>query len=125
MDTRGDILIVDDHQPIGEFMSEALQDEGYTVRIALDEANARALVEERRPDLILADLHLGRTSGIDLVHHLADIGMVEVPVILMTADNLAARALALNEGVICLIKPFDLDDLIDCVEKHVRRNRVA
>src|SRR6476469_1215516 len=106
MDTRGDILVVDDDQPIVEFMSEALQDEGYTVRTALDEASARALVGERRPELILVDLHLGTTNGTALVHRLADIGIVDVPVILMTADNQAAQALTINEGAICLIKPF-------------------
>ena len=87
MPTYGDILVLDDDQPIVEFMFEALQEEGYTVRTALGEASALALVGERRPDLILADLHLGGTNGMDFVHHLAKIGSADVPVILMTADS--------------------------------------
>jgi len=120
MDTHGDILVVDDNQPIVEFISEALQDEGYTVRTALDQARARALIGERRPDLILVDLHLGSTNGSALVRQLADLEGANVALILMTADNQAAQALALKKGAICLLKPFGLDDLIDCVEKHIR-----
>lgn len=120
MPTCGDILVVDDNQPIVEFMFEALQDEGYTVRTALGEASALALVGERRPDLILADLHLGATNGMDFVHQLAKIGSADVPVILMTADSRSAHALAGNQGELYLIKPFDLDDLIACVGKHIR-----
>src|SRR3954471_24632966 len=95
--TYGDILVVDDNQPVVEFVSAALQDEGYTVRTALGETSAWALVGELRPDLILADLHLGATNGMDLALHLAEIGSANVPVILMTADRHSARAHAINE----------------------------
>src|SRR5215213_5073591 len=123
MSNTGDILIVDDDQPIVDFITEALTDEGYTVRSAFSVASALDATAERLPDLIIMDLHMPGKTGDVFVRDLRRDGHADVPVILMTADSVSAKALETEGIAFCLLKPFDLDDLIDCVEKHIRHNR--
>jgi DNA-binding response OmpR family regulator len=121
MQIAGDILVVDDDQPTVELIAELLTDEGYTVRAALTPSDARVLLLERRPDLVLIDLHIPGKNGDVLVCDLKDDGLAGVPILLMTADTRAAQELSMEGIAYCLVKPFDLDELVGCVAKHVRR----
>ena len=123
MQTAGDILVVDDDEPTVVFIAEALRDEGYVVRTALHPADARVALTRQRPDLMLLDLHLPGKTGDMLVQDLKDDGLAHVPVIIMTADTRAAHELAMDGIAYCLLKPFDLNDLIACVAKYIRQDR--
>jgi DNA-binding response OmpR family regulator len=122
MQTICDILVIDDDEPTVVFIAEALSDEGYTVRTALTPADARAAIVECHSDLVLLDLHLPGKTGDILVQDLKNDGLAHIPIILMTADAQAAQELSIEGIAYCLLKPFDLDELIDCVAKHIRRN---
>jgi DNA-binding response OmpR family regulator len=122
MQSKGDILVIDDEPAIVEFMTEALTDEGYVVRTALTTADARAMIAERHPDLMLLDVHMPGESGDVLARDLNNDGLAHVPIIIMTADAQVAKSLAIEGIDYCLAKPFDLDELIECVAKHIRRN---
>jgi two-component system nitrogen regulation response regulator NtrX len=98
-----------------------LTDEGYTVRSALQATCARAAIAVRRPDLVLLDLHLPDKTGDILVQELKDAGIDNVPIVLMTADARVAKELLIDGIDFCLLKPFDLDELIECVAKHIRK----
>jgi len=120
MKHTGDILVVDDYLPIVEFIADALTDDGYTVRIARDVAQAGAAIAERRPDLVLVDLHVPGTPGDSLALDLTNDPLGAVPVVIMTADTRLARDLSVDGFAFCLTKPFDLDELLDCVATHIR-----
>jgi DNA-binding response OmpR family regulator len=120
MSKAGDILIVDDDQPIVDFISEALADEGYGVRSAFSVASALDATAEQTPDLIIMDLHMPGKTGDVFVRDLRDGGHTELPVVLMTADSVSAKALEAEGIAFCLLKPFDLDDLLACVAKFIR-----
>ena len=84
MSNAGDILIVDDDQPIVDFITEALTDEGYTVRSAFSVAGALDATAARIPDLIIMDLHMPGKTGDIFVRELRSDGRADVPVVLMT-----------------------------------------
>ena len=125
MQTIGDILVLDDDQPIVDFIAEALTDEGYIVRTSLTPDDARAAIAEQCPDLLLMDLYIRGDRGDSLLRDFKNDGLANMPVILMTADSRAAEELSMEGIVYYLIKPFDLDELVDCVEKHIRQDRMA
>ena len=120
MSNAGDILIVDDDQPIVDFITEALTDEGYSVRSAFSVASALDATAAHLPDLIIMDLHMPGKTGDIFVRDLRRDGRADLPVVLMTADSVSAKALEAEGIALCLLKPFDLDDLLACVAKHTR-----
>ena len=112
--------MVDDEPPIVEFMQEALSDEGYSVSSATDGDSAIAIATAQRPDLILCDLHMPGITGLSFVESIQRYGLADIPVVIMTADARAAQELADQNFVACLLKPFDLTDLFDCVVKYIQ-----
>src|SRR5215203_6131334 len=120
MQHEGNILVVDDDQPILNLITEVLMDEGYTVRTVLTPVDAHLLIDEQCPDLILCDLHLPVKNGDVLAREIKKNGRIDIPFILMTANVRAALALSRDYIDFFLPKPFDLDELIDCVAKHIR-----
>ena len=125
MQHEGNILVVDDDQPILNLITEVLMDEGYTVRTVLTPVDAHLLIDEQCPDLILCDLHLPSKNGDELAREIKNNRLIDIPFILMTADVRAALGLSRDCIDFFLPKPFDLDELIDCVAKHIRRNCTA
>lgn len=111
------VLIVDDDRPIVDFIMEALLDEGYTVRGAFDAVSALGAIEAEAPDIVLLDLLMPGVNGAELFRTLVERELATIPIILMTADNHAVEAL-IAEGVkFMLLKPFDLQTLLDCVHE--------
>jgi len=62
-----DILIVDDENHIRKLYSAFLSREGYGVETAADGTEAMAVLESKRIDLIVLDIELNESSGIELL----------------------------------------------------------
>jgi DNA-binding NtrC family response regulator len=110
------VLVVDDDQPIVDFIAEVLHDEGYSVRSAFDALSALAAIEAEPPDVVLLDLLMPGASGSDLFRALVERELATIPIILMTADNHAVETLVAEGVKFILLKPFDLDTLLGCVQ---------
>jgi CheY-like chemotaxis protein len=120
MSGAGDILVVDDEVNIVSLVVDLLQDEGYSVRSALNGAQALQIIAQQKPALILMDMYMPQMTGIMLVEHLHSQGISDIPIILMTASPGAAERLAAsNTTVDYLAKPFDIDDLLSCVSRYI------
>ena len=119
MKTIQDILVVDDDSATVEFMIEALQEEGYLCCAAYDGESALLAITTARPALVLLDLHLPDLSGVDVVAQLHRHDLVQVPIVLMTADATATTQLPTATFPEYLLKPFYLDDLLACVARFV------
>src|SRR5215217_9605844 len=113
-----DILVVDDDSTMVEFLIEALHKQGYLCCGAYDGESAILAIETARPALVLLDLHLPDLSGADVVAQLRRHNRGHVPVVLMTADAVAAAQLSTTFREY-LLKPFDLDTLLACIGRYV------
>jgi two-component system response regulator QseB len=121
MSHKGTILVLDDDCAIAELLVEVLGDEGYAVHAVQDGTSARSAATAYHPDLVLLDLHIPGSSPADLIDDLKREDGIGTPIVLMSASPRAAEAL-LQDGILaCLAKPFDLDELIACVERYIRR----
>jgi PAS domain S-box-containing protein len=105
------ILIVEDEESLGKFISEALVEEGYSVRTVSRGEEAIELLKVLRFDLIITDLKMPGVGGKELytyirkhVPNLAD------RVLFMTGDVLGKDTQRFLEitGNPCIEKPFDL-----------------
>ena len=123
MHINGTILVVDDDALSVEFIMLALHDEGYRVLAADDLSQARAEIALRRPNLVLLDVDTSGSMGTLLVHDLHKDGLSDVPIVIITDDVGAVRGLPRGGITDCLLKPFDLDDLLACVTQYIPQQR--
>ena len=77
------ILVVDDEPIVREVVVRYLQRDGFTTLEACDGNDARALLEDSSPDLVVLDVMLPGTDGLELCRWIR--ARSELPVILLTA----------------------------------------
>jgi CheY-like chemotaxis protein len=121
MRQAGDILVVDDEVDIVNLVVELLQDEGYEVRSAFNGEMALAAIAQQQPAMILMDMYMPQMTGIMLLEHMRTNGISAIPVVLMTASPRAAEPLLNMDLVDYLAKPFDIDQLLQCVARNFSR----
>ena len=79
-----------------------------------------AAIRNRRPDVILLDMHLPDISGMELLRHLkADPGTSGIPVVIVSADALASQIVdAMASGALrYLTKPVNVNELLAVVDE--------
>ena len=77
------ILVVDDELGIRALLSDILADEGHTVELAENAAEARACRERLRPDLVLLDIWMPDVDGVTLLKEWGSAGLLSMPVIML------------------------------------------
>jgi len=126
VETETRVLVVDDEPNTREGMQALLEDEGFVVAVAGDGAEALALVETFRPDLVLSDVCMPHTDGFEFTRALRNSTRAsDTALILVSADHdIERRVRALDIGADDFMgKPLDLDELLARVRAHVRRAR--
>ena len=108
---RARVLAVDDDPQGLRYVRDALARAGYEPVVTGDPEEALRLVEEEKPDLVLLDLMLPGTDGIELMKDI--LGAGDVPVIFLSAygrDELIARAFDMGavDYVVKLFSPTEL-----------------
>jgi CheY-like chemotaxis protein len=104
------ILIVDDEQPVREFLVELIETAGHQVLQAGHGREALEVVDAERPDLVLTDVMLPILGGLELCRRLkADPATVSIPVILMS--SMAQDSSDWTEADAFIGKPFELEAL--------------
>src|SRR5437660_10894927 len=88
------ILVVDDELGIRALLSEILADEGHSVELAEDAAQARACRERMRPDLVLLDIWMPDVDGITLLKEWSADQLLSMAVIMMSGHGTIDTAVA-------------------------------
>ncbi len=107
------MLVVEDDPSLRLLCRVNLELEQFDVREAATAEAARSAVRERRPDVVLLDVHLGDTASDSLLEELRASG---IPVVVVTgsADIEQYRELASD----VLGKPFEPSDLVAAAKRH-------
>ena len=113
------ILVVDDDPAIRTVVAEVLADEGYAIRTASNGEEALRTIDEATPALVLLDMRMPVMDGWGFASALRDRGF-DLPILVMTAAQDAAQWAREVGAVGALAKPFDLNDLLDIVERTLR-----
>jgi DNA-binding NtrC family response regulator len=119
------ILLVDDEPSVRGVMADLLRDEGYRVATAADGAEAFALLDEQRFDLVVADVRMPKADGFAILTRLRR----ELPatdVILMSAYGSIAEAVTAMKGhaLDYLPKPVQVEQLLDTVARVAAGRRL-
>jgi DNA-binding NtrC family response regulator len=113
------ILVVDDELGIRALLSEILTDEGHTVELAENAAQARDVRESLRPDLVLLDIWMPDVDGVTLLKEWSASGHLSMPVIMMSGHGTIDTAVeATKFGASAFLeKPITLQKLLRAVEQ--------
>ena len=116
------VLVVDDDPGIREALDRALRLEGFAVSTSPDGESALLATEADGPDLMVLDLGLPGTSGIEVIRNLRRTGH-DLPICVLSArDEVADRVEGLRAGADdYVVKPFELDELVARLQALLRR----
>ena len=120
------ILVVDDEVGIRELLSEILYDEGHTIELAENAAQARAARLRMRPDLVLLDIWMPDTDGVTLLKEWGSQGLLDMPVIMMSGHatiDTAVEATRIS-AIDFLEKPITLQRLLKTISTGLARGRL-
>jgi two-component system copper resistance phosphate regulon response regulator CusR len=117
------VLVAEDERKVANFIRQGLEEEGHTVEVAEDGADALDRLLASLPyDLVVLDVMLPRRDGFSVLKALRD-KQVSTPVLLLTArDAVADKVAGLDLGADdYLTKPFAFDEFLARVRALLRR----
>jgi two-component system response regulator PilR (NtrC family) len=120
------ILVADDEKSLRDFLVIMLEEEGYQVITASSVEKATKLIRENEFDLILTDIRMGRSSGIEVLDAARNT-LPDTPVVMMTAYASAETAVtAMKKGAYDYIsKPFKIEDIQLIVKNALEKRKLA
>ena len=122
---REPILVVDDDPQTLMYIRSALSESGYTPIVTASAEEALNLFMESRPHLVLLDLMLPGSDGIELMGEI--LAIADVPVIFVSAygrDQVIAQAFSKGASDY-IVKPFSPTELVARVNAALRRRNVV
>ena len=112
------VWIVDDDRSIRWVLEKALQQAGMTTQSFDSADGVLARLARQQPDVIISDIRMPGTSGLDLLAQIRT-AYPRLPVIIMTAHSDLDSAVSSYQGGAFeyLPKPFDVDDAVSLVRR--------
>ncbi len=115
------ILVIDDDDLVCKSLEKVIKRFGYEVEVCMEADKTFKKVEETNPDIVLLDIYLKQTSGLDVLKEL-QMKYPYIPVIMITAFadvNIAVKAMKLG-AFDFLLKPIEIEYLQLILEKVVK-----
>jgi DNA-binding response OmpR family regulator len=119
------ILVIEDEQKVAAFLKNGLEEKGHTVEIAYDGYTGEKLALGKEFDLILLDVIIPVTNGIDLCRKIKA-SKPGTPILMLTAlgttdDKVAGFDSGADDY---LVKPFEFKELIARVKALTKRSQL-
>jgi len=125
---RDIVLIVDDSPETLSFLTDALDQSGLTVLVAVDGAGALELLDQITPDLVLMDAIMPGMDGFECCRRLKRLGhLAHVPVIFMTGLSETEHVVKGLDagGVDYVTKPIVAEELMARMRVHLANSRLT
>ena len=119
------ILVVDDEADLRGLLKEILSEEGYSVEVAANAAQARTARAHQMPDLVLLDIWMPDVDGITLLREWSTSAADGCPVVMMSGHGTVETAVeATRLGAFDFVeKPLSLAKLLRTVERALDAGR--
>ena len=121
-----DLLIVDDEQSYRQLLTLVFQEEGHTIRTAMNGRQALDALSEQPADVVVSDIRMPDIDGIEMLRQLREVNS-DVSVIFMSgfASVEAARE-AFKLGADDIVsKPFDVEELKVIVRRALEKQQLV
>lgn len=121
----GRVLVLDDDEALGEFLSTALGESGYEVSLARSVAVAMTLLDHREFEVALLDMHLPDGTGTDVLRRLIDDGALTETIVLTGSRDIQSAIQVMKLGASdYLVKPIPLSELEIALAQAMERHRL-
>lgn len=125
VENRGLVYVVDDERDVGNLLTRALRDAGYSAESFVRGRDLLRQVKRRAPDLCIVDLGLPDMDGLDVLKQLDALGSVPTVVLTIRSDP-TDRIVGLELGADDYVaKPFEPREVVARVKAVLRRVRAA
>src|SRR6202167_1566631 len=118
---KGRVLVVDDDAALAEMLGIVLRGEGFEPTFVADGDQAMEAFRDSKPDLVLLDLMLPGTDGLDVCRQIR--GESGVPIVMLTAKtDTVDVVVGLESGADdYILKPFKSRELVARIKARLRR----
>src|SRR3954451_11513965 len=116
------VLVVDDDSSVRRVIKMQLEEAGYRVELATHGEQARGIIDEPRPKLVISDLRMPGSGGLELLRYVRE-GDRDITVMIITAFGTVETAVeAMKAGAYDYVtKPIDYDALLLAVHRAMER----
>ena len=117
------ILVVDDEADIRDLLAQYLTSNGYRVTTVATAVEAAQAVKQERPDLVISDLQLEDSDGLDMIAHLKET-LPDTPMMLLTGVLFDSDVIqnTLSKIVSCYLpKTSSLSEVLANVQRLLAR----
>ncbi|MCM4161541.1 response regulator [Antarcticibacterium flavum] len=122
---KKEIFIVEDDDGIRELIEYLLISQDYKVQTFPNAERFKQTIDSRSPDLILLDVMLPDGNGLEICECLGEKERTHnIPVLLMSAHAQVDTQKTANARDF-IAKPFDIEDFLHRIEKHVKDHPAA
>ena len=112
------VLVLDDQPYLRDIIAAIVQDAGYPALAVATADEALLRMDQLRPELLVLDMSLPGTSGLQLLEQLrAESTWETLPVIMVSGDPTKLGAVEGRTNVVALTKPFDVNALVAEIER--------
>src|SRR5260370_14546971 len=120
------ICLIEDEQKVAAFIRKGLEEHGYSVKTAEDGLSAQKLLQQEQFDLLIMDVMLPDTNGIELCRNIRKTDS-NTPILMLTAlDQVQHKVSGLKAGADdYLVKPFHFSELLARIEALLRRQKAT
>lgn len=116
------MLIIDDEPLQRDILSTILSEEGYNVYSASSLEEARKIINETSPEIILTDLKLGNENGIEILNDIPNKTIPPVVIVFTAFGTISSAVDAIKRGAFdYLTKPVDREVLLFTIKKAEER----
>jgi DNA-binding NtrC family response regulator len=119
------VLIVDDDNAMAQMCAKLIRRQGYSAVIAGSCQDALTIIRSAGDvDVVISDVNMPQMSGLEFLARARQIDS-HLPIILMTgyASVPDASERVAPGAMDCLLKPFDAQTLLGCLERAIRARR--
>jgi len=125
LETKGNILIVDDDESTCKTLAFIFNKKGYNVETVGTGLEALEIAQHKRFNLVLLDIKLPDIEGIDLLLPLKKLHPHMETMMITAFSSLETVIRALNEGASAYImKPLNIDDVLNKIKNIFNRQRL-
>ncbi len=126
MKRKSTILVVDDDRNIVEWLTEALQDEGFVVEGETDSRRALERVQARPFDVVVSDVEMPGLRGVELVRNIHKTRPRQAIILVTAFGSIDLAMESVRAGAVdFLAKPFRIEALLLAIQRALREQQMS